>query len=116
MVDWNSNKQRRVIAAADADDRTYNLRQSLRSLSGTTKMKPIRNSLYVDSKALYDVLSTTHEVQDYRMRQNFQRIRDSFAAHYLDALVWIPGIENVADALTKQNLELQAPDSLLQHG
>lgn len=54
-----------ILAAADSDDRTYNLRQSLRSLFKPNRMKPIRSALYVDNKALYDALVTTHEAQDY---------------------------------------------------
>lgn len=40
------------------------------------------------------------------MRQTVQRIRDSFEAGDMDVLRWIPGIYNVADALTKRNLVL----------
>ena len=116
VCDWNSNKQRRVshssygaeiLAAADGDDRTYNFRQSLRSLFKQTRMQPIRSALYVDSKALYDTSTTTHDATEYRLRQTVQRIRDSFESSELDALVWIPGPSNVADALTKRNVDLQ---------
>lgn len=57
--------------------------------------------------ALYNTLTTTHESQDYRLRRTVQRIRDSFEARDLDALIWIPGTDNIADALTKRNIELQ---------
>lgn len=35
-----------------------------------------------------------------------QRIRNRFEARELNVLRWIPGTENVADALTKRNLKL----------
>ena len=116
VCDWNSGKQRRVcyssygaeiLAAADADDRTYAMRESIRSLFAGSSMKPIPSTLYVDSNGLFDTITTLHESRDYRMRQTVQRIRDSFEAKDLDALVWIPGVENVSDALTKRNAEMQ---------
>ncbi len=70
-------------------------------------MEPIRSALYVDNKALYNTLTTTHESQEYRLRQTVQRIRDSFESRDLDALIWVPGTDNIADALTKRNVELQ---------
>ena len=116
VTDWSSSKQRRVcyssfgaeiLATADADDRVFNLREAIRSLFAGSSMTPIRSSLHVDSRALYDTVSTLHESKDYRLRQTVQRIRDSFEAKDLDALVWIPGTSNIADALTKRNPELQ---------
>ena len=116
VTDWNSGKQRRVcnssygaeiLAAADADDRLHDSRQSIRSLYAQTSMAPIRSALYVDSRGLYDTVSTLHDSKEYRLRQTVQRIRDSFESKDLDALVWIPGTENVADALTKRSTELQ---------
>ena len=116
VCDWNSSKQKRVcnssfgaeiLAAADADDRTFALRESIRSLFGPTSSPGIRSHLYTDSMGLFDTISTLHDGREYRLRQTVQRIRDSFEAGDLDALLWIPGVDNVADALTKRSVELQ---------
>lgn len=34
--------------------------------------------IIVDSKSLYDTITTLHENRDYRLRQTVQRKRDSF--------------------------------------
>lgn len=39
------------------------------------------------------------------MRQTVQRIRNSFESQELDVR-WIPGKDNVADALTKRNVQM----------
>ena len=70
-------------------------------------MQPIRSALYVESKALYESLITTHDATEYRLRQTVQRIRDSFESSELDALVWIPSPSIFANALTKRNVDLQ---------
>ena len=112
LIDWSSMKQRRVsysafgaetIARADADDRGFNLREGLRAV---TSNKKIEHHLHVDSRGLYDTITTLHEGKDYRLRTTVQRLRDSFESEQLSVLRWIPGNLNVADALTKRNIQL----------
>lgn len=112
IVDWTSNKQRRVcyssygaeiLAAADADDRGYHLKTAYNSIFSSTRLK---HKLQVDSHALYDTITTLHEGRDFRLRQTVERIRNSFESCDLDTLRWIPGHLNIADALTKRNLQL----------
>ena len=109
IVDWASSKQRRVchssygaeiLACADADDRGYNLKIALTSLFPHAFFRHVLN---VDSKGLYDTITTLHEGRDYRLRQTVQRIRDSFEPGELDVLRWIQGVVNMSDALTKRN-------------
>ena len=111
-IDWSSTKQRRIchssygaeiIACADGDDRGFHLRGAFRSLF---PYRPITNELQVDSHGLYDTITTLHEGHDYRLRQTVQRIRNSFEAEEIDVLRWIPGRSNVADALTKIDVQL----------
>ena len=108
VVDWASRKQRRVchssygaeiLACADADDRGYNLKMAMASLFPA---KTFRHILHVDSKGLYDTITTLHEGRDYRLRQTVQRIRDSFEAGEVNIIRWIQGKANIADALTKR--------------
>lgn len=109
MVDWSSHRQKRVsyssygaeiLACASADDRGYYFKQALKSLFPKHRT---RHELSVDSNALKDTITTLHEGTEYRLRQTVQRIRNSFESGKLDVLRWIPGTENVADALTKRN-------------
>lgn len=65
----------------------------------------IEHVLQVDSKGLYDTITTLHEGGEYRLRQTVQRIRDSFETQDINVLRWVQSRANIADALTKRNLE-----------
>lgn len=106
-IDWSSYKQRRVsyssygaeiLAYAEADDRGYYVKQAIKSIF---KDRKIKQELNVDSKGLYDTITTLHEGREFRFRQTVQRIRDSFESEELNVLKWIQGFTNIADALTK---------------
>jgi len=112
VIDWSSHKQRRVshssygaeiLACADSDDRGYHLRSSLRSFDTQCGIK---HCLHVDSRGLYDTVTTLHEGKEYRLRQTVERIRNSFESKDLDVLRWIHGNINIADALTKRDLRM----------
>ena len=112
VIDWVSTKQKRIshssygaeiLACAEADDRGYYIKTGMRSLFPKTG---IRSEIVVDSKGLFDTISTLHEGREYRLRQTVQRIRDSFESKEVDVIRWIPGIRNVADSLTKRNVKL----------
>lgn len=108
LVDWASTKQRRIshssygaeiLACSDADDRGFYLKQALTSMDeGNT----IRHILHIDSRGLFDTISTLHDGKEYRLRQTVQRIRDSFEAGDIDVLRWVPTGQNIADGLTKR--------------
>lgn len=109
---WISQKQRRIshsafgaeiIACADVDDRGYDLKETFRSVFPHCR---IRHELFVDSRALFDTITTLHEGREYRLRKTVTRLRLSFEAQELDRIHWIPGKVNVADALTKRTLPL----------
>jgi len=66
-LDWSSTKQRRVtyssfgaeiLACAESDDRCYRLRQALRDLLGDISLE---TNLQVDSRGLFDTVTTLHE-------------------------------------------------------
>lgn len=109
IIDWESSKQRRVshssygaeiLACTDVDDRGYGIKEALSSIFQNQTFKP---KLNVDSKGVYDTITTLHEGRDYRLRQTVQRIRDSFESGDLDYLRLIQGFVNIADSLTKKN-------------
>lgn len=111
-IDWISHRQKRVsyssygteiIATAHGDDRGYYLNSGINSLF-TNRMP--KHELTVDSRALYDTITTLHESTEYRLRQTVQRIRNSFQSQELDVMRWIPGTGNIADALTKRDKAL----------
>lgn len=113
VVDWVSSKQRRIthssygaeiLACSDGDDRGFYFKQALNSVS---RRNDVIHVLHVDSRGLYDTISTLHDGKEYRLRQTVQRIRDSFESSDIDILRWIPSGQNIADTLTKRCPELQ---------
>lgn len=109
---WTSHKQKRVsysafgaeiLAAADADDRGYDLKLSIQAI---LRDRNVTHELYVDARALFDTITTLHEPREYRLRKTVARMRDSFENGELDSVKWIDGKTNMADALTKSNAEL----------
>ena len=112
MLDWSSHKQKRVsyssygaeiLACARAEDRGFYLKEAINSLF---PKRCTRHELSIDSNALKETITTLHESTEYRLRQTVQRLRNSFEARQLNILRWIPGTENIADALTKRNITL----------
>lgn len=108
-IGWTSSKQKRIshssfgaeiIAAADMDERGFDLRETIREMFPHSHIK---HELIVDAKALFDTITTLHESREYRLRRTVSRIRHSFESRELDVVRWIPGRENVADTLTKRN-------------
>lgn len=108
-VDWTSSKQRRVshssygaeiLACSDADDRGYYVKQVVHNILQDDSPN---HELNVDSKGLYETITTLHEGREYRLIQTVQRIRDSFESEELDVIRWVQGFANIADALTKHN-------------
>lgn len=73
---WTSHKQKKVcyssyeaeiLAAADADDRGYHLKESMKSLFPDRELK---HELFLDSKSLFESITTLHQTGDYRLRKN----------------------------------------------
>lgn len=62
----------------------------------------IEHEFNVDSKGLYDSITTLHDGREYRLRQTVQLICDSFESEKLNRLKWIQGFPNIVDALTKR--------------
>ena len=111
-IDWTSHKQHRVsyssygaeiLAAATADDRGFYFKDSINRLFPHVLTK---HELFLDSKCLFDTITTLHESHEYRLRPTVQRIRNSFESNELERMRWIPGRINVADALTKRSTAL----------
>lgn len=108
-IDWSSCKQKRVcyssygaeiLTCTDADDRGFYVKNACQAIYFD---RMITHQVVVDSKGLFDTLTTLHEGKDYRLRQTVQRIRDSFDSGEMDSLMWVKGKVNIADVLTKHN-------------
>ena len=109
---WSSRKIRRVansalaaesIAAVDVfDDAAYaqRLLKELRQFS-------MPSHLCVDSKSLFDLVGSTHAVEtaEKRPKVDLAILGKAFDFSELDTITWIPRKYQVADALTKSNMQ-----------
>jgi len=112
-LDWLSCKQSRVsfssigaeiLAAATSADRGSLMSERITALHNAETTLPF--VLTVDSHGLYSTVTTLHEGSDYRLRPTVARMRDSFEVGEIGIMQWIPGRVNLADALTKRNVDM----------
>lgn len=113
VLDWVSGKQRRVsfssigaeiLAAATSTDRGALMAERIGVLNGRNKKLPF--VLSVDSNGIYTTITTLHEGADYRLRPTVSRLRDSFENGEIEVMQCVRGVGNLADALTKRNLDM----------
>ena len=104
---WSSHKQSRVarsssaaeiLAIVEAEEFGGALRNALERICG----RKMTHELIVDSKSLFDTITTQHETKDFRLRQAVQSLRERYELGEITTLRWIAGKVNPADALTKR--------------
>lgn len=107
-IGWSSSKQKisfssfgsDSIAAGAGDDGGFDLKCSFIQLFPHPLLK---HDLLVDSKSLYETITTLHHPREYSLHKTVARMRDAFEAKELNIVRWIPGVQNFADALTKRS-------------
>ena len=104
---WSSHKQSRVSRSAsaaeilsivEAEEFGAAIKMALETITG----ERIPHELNVDSRSLYDTITTQHEAKDFRLRQAVRSLRERYELGDISALRWIAGKANPADALTKR--------------
>ena len=105
---WSSRKQTRVCRSATAAEiLAVNEGEELGTLLCEALQrvccKRIPHELNIDSRSLYEAMSTQHELKDFRMCEAAQSLRSSFETGEVAVLRWIAGRNNPADALTKRS-------------
>lgn len=63
------------------------------------------HKLLVDSKKLYDIISTLYDSKEYRFSRTVAQGRTWFECSDLDALNWLPGRLIVSDDTKMRNLQ-----------
>eukprot|EP00178_Gracilaria_changii_P001336 TRINITY_DN1187_c0_g1_i1.p1 TRINITY_DN1187_c0_g1~~TRINITY_DN1187_c0_g1_i1.p1 ORF type:complete len:639 (-),score=88.06 TRINITY_DN1187_c0_g1_i1:5196-7112(-) len=117
-VSWSSHKSRRpvksigsaeVLAAGCAIDEGKVLKRAF------SKLLDVEVSLLVvvDSKDLFDTLSTCRNATDRSIRADVSVIRYEFETYQVSRMSWIPGKLNFADPLTKLDSPLCSALELL---
>lgn len=112
-LDWLSVKQSCVafssigpelLAPATSTDRGALMAESLQQVYGSPC--PLPFVLNVDSHWLYSTVKALHDGTDNHLRPTVASMRESFEEGEIATMQWIPGKLNLADALTKRNLEM----------
>jgi len=122
-ISWISRKQRRVsnssgmaetIAATTAVGCALNLQTVVHNITGNKL--PI--TIVVDSMGLHRTLATQQQPRDMAMAAEVHGLRMDYEAKLIDAITWVEGKSNPADALTKPLSGGTAGilDSLLREG
>ena len=110
-LSWYSHKSKRpvksigaaeILAAGEAIDEAKVLVKAYQVLFGIH----IDLLLALDSKDLFDTLSTCRNSADRSIRADVSVIRYEFEKFKLNRIFWIPGKVNLADPLTKANSPL----------
>lgn len=109
---WSSHKQKKIRrswygaeipAAADADNCGYFMKEMLHAI---LPGRELGNELLVDSKSLFETITTLHQSGDYRLCKVVACMRDWFESKELIVVRWISGSQNFADVLSKKNIAL----------
>lgn len=117
-IAWRSQKSKRptksvgaaeTLAAGSAVDEGKVLVRAYQELLDITMDLVV----IVDSKDLYDSLSTCRGATDKSIRADVSLIRYEFETQKISRMIWIPGNVNPADALTKPDSPLRQTLQLL---
>ncbi len=75
--------------------------------------KKVSLKIFTDSKALYDSCTHLTVTSEKRRLIALALLREAYEDHEISEIVWIPGSENPADALT--NLKMSLALAVLLH-
>ena len=111
VISWSSRKSRRpvksigaaeILAVGEGIDEGKMLRGAFSKLLGIE----IDLLVVLDSKDLFDTLSTCRNATDRSVRADVNVIRFEFETRVVSRMIWTPGKTNLADPLTKRNSPL----------
>ena len=126
LVDWSSRKVKRVVhsafgaetlACSDGMGAAIYVRQILSEiLYGNPKMRVIPIIGFIDSKQLYDQITSTKQCEEKRLRLDVSEIQECVESGEIDEINWIPTSEMLADCLTKKNANCEHLVEVLHRG
>ncbi|KAI0998399.1 hypothetical protein K3495_g9796, partial [Podosphaera aphanis] len=112
LVHWTSIKCRRVTRAVLASelyamvhgvDLAIALRTTLNMITRQLEIPDIPTIICTDSFSLYECLVKLGTTKEKRLMIDIMAIRESYERRELSEVRWINGLDNPADALTKNN-------------
>ena len=122
LVDWCSKKLERITKSplaseasvlADAADVGWLTANMLKKMFNLHEFPSI--ACFSDSKSLKEHLSSTHVIQDPRLRVDTGRLRQMISKDEM-RVKWIPGKDQLADCLTKHSASTRKLLDVLHKG
>ena len=110
IIHWQSAKIKRVVrsslaaeiyAVATATDLTIAVSTTLKRITDRLGLPKIPFTLCTDSQSLYDHLNGLKTTKEKRLMMETIALREAYENREIDEILWIPGKDNPADALTK---------------
>lgn len=92
-----------VLGTGAAFDESVLLKHTYSKLLGIS----VRLFLVVDSKDLYDTISTKRLPTDKSIKCEVASLRYDFEIRAIDKIIWVPGKFNLADPLTKHDIPIE---------
>lgn len=75
--------------------------------------RKMTHQIDVDSCGHFDIITTIHEPHEHRLKNTVPQMRDSFEAGELSGVIWVDGRNNLADFLTKWNIEVSKKQNVM---
>ena len=123
LISWQSQKQRRVassrlVAEAIAANAGFAAAIHLQQVLPPFWFARAPIHLVMDSKGLHHFLATQKTPWDLSATTAINQIRIDYEAGIIDSIVWVPGIENPSDDLTKpmSGLTTYPLDTMMRDG
>ena len=117
-ISWSSHLSNRpvksiasaeVLAAGCAMDEGKIISDSYTKLLGVR----VHLHVFVDSKDLFNSLSTCRVPEDKSIRGDIALLRYNYETQHVNKIIWIPGSTNLSDPLTKKDSPLKHPLQLM---
>ena len=93
----------KVLSASTAADEGTILKQAYNKLLGID----VGFTIVVDTKDLYDTISTKRLPTDKTIKGDVSSLRYDFEVSVINRIIWLPGKFNIADPLTKRNSPIE---------
>ena len=113
---WQTRKLKRVVksslaaetmALLEGAEASFYIATILKQLVGPSS--DIKVQCFTDNKSLEAALCSSKQVEDKRLRMDISVIDDMLARSEIEKVIWIEGVHQIADGLTKKGV---APDKI----
>ena len=80
-------------------DQVYVIKEAMTNILG----REVMMTIYTDSKCLFDALTNLNTTSEKRLMIDLSMLRESYERREITSVMWVPGCQNPADAMTKRD-------------